>query len=268
MRLLTDFFLALIRPTRGITRALIQLALRLHWDSLALWMTHYAIAIYRRACPDPIDATYDNDIRVKLHLTQLMDANVYFLGMAGKDDGEAALLTKILRPDSIFVDIGGNLGQFALFAAKRVPQGKVHAFEPAPHNFARLQEHVQLNGFTNVVLNQAAVAKTAGTITIFVPRNYNSGAISIYPDQSWDADERIVPTIRLDDYALENQLARVDVIKLDIEGAELDALEGSLNMLRQHRPDVLMEATISIMERAGRSRENLVVHPRSSSKNR
>mgnify|MGYP001178256583 CR=1 FL=1 len=66
-------------------------------------------------------------------------------------------------------------------------------------------------------------------------------------------DVEEVKAIRLDDYASARQLAKVSLIKIDVEGAEMDVLEGSMNLLRTHQPQVLMELTVEIQERANRT---------------
>jgi FkbM family methyltransferase len=237
--------------THGITQKIIRFcASRPALDSLALFLTHYAIAIYRRVCTEQsIVTSYDRDLQIAVRLTSLLEANLYFLGIDGKDRGEFLLFKRMIKPDFVVLDVGGNIGQTALIAAKRATHGSVYVFEPSSNNYERLISNINLNQFKNVNTIHAAVSNQIEPLKIYKPRTYNSGAISAYPDVDWEADVEIVPCVRLDDY----KFSRVDVIKLDVEGAELDVLEGAKTLIHQLRPHVLMEVTVSILNRAQRS---------------
>lgn len=223
-------------------------------NGVGVLLAHYSIALFRKVCSsEPVLSTYDGDVKIWLRLTSLLEANIYFLGVDAKDRGEVVLLKRLLQPDWVALDVGGNVGQIALLMAKRVPQGMVHVFEPSSDNFRRLQSNVRLNSFTNIITNHAAVSNQAATIEIFAPRTYNTGAISIYPDRSWEMDSETVSAIRLDDYSRDQNLAAIALIKIDVEGAEMDVLEGAIGLLQNQRPVVLMEVTASILQRANHS---------------
>lgn len=228
-------------------------------DRVFYVLTKYAVAVFRRLCSDdPVITTYDDNIKIALRMTKLLEAIIYFQGVDTKDRDEVALLKTLIRPDSTVLDVGGNVGQIALLAAKRAPQGGVHVFEPFADNYQQLLRNLALNGFTNVFPNNNAVSSQSGQITLYAPRTYNTGAISSYPDAQWNADTETVDTVRLDDYVQEHAVAHVDIMKLDVEGAEMDVLEGSERILREHRPDVLMEVTMRILRRANRSSQDIL----------
>lgn len=219
-----------------------------------LFLLDYAIAIFRRLCTsEPILTAYDDDLKIWLRLTKLLESNLYFLGMDGKDRGETRFFKKIVQPDDVVFDVGGNIGQMTLIAAKRASWGAVHVFEPAQDNYQRLVSNVEINQFKHVTTNKNAVSNRDMNITLYAPRTYNTGAISMYPDSTSEMDVEEVKAIRLDDYVATHQIPKVSIIKIDVEGAEMDVLEGSLNILRTHQPRVLMELTVEIQERANRT---------------
>ncbi|MDZ4770924.1 MAG: FkbM family methyltransferase [Chloroflexota bacterium] len=249
----------IICAARGLVQRVIRFCFGVPaLEGVALWLLHYAIAVFRRVCDDtPIAAVIDGDIHMGLRLTSLLESNLYFLGMDGKDRGEVVLLRRLTKPGMTCLDIGGNVGQIALLLAKRAAPAHVHVFEPSSANHARLLDNIARNRFNNITVTRAAVSNNTDPLTLHIPRTYNTGAVSLYPDASWTSDTEIVPTVRLDEYAAVHALTQVDLIKIDVEGAEMDVLEGADALLKAHRPLVLMEATQTIVERAGRTLEEI-----------
>jgi FkbM family methyltransferase len=140
------------------------------------------------------------------------------------------VVTRLVRPGQLVVDVGASIGYYTLIFADLVgPQGKVYAFEPDPTNFALLRRNVRLNHHRNVVLERAAVADRSGQLTLYLAHE-NVGDHRIF-DYYGDRRGLSVPCLRLDD-----RLAgeRIDLIKLDIQGAEWSALRGMDDVLRKN----------------------------------
>ncbi|MEZ4595202.1 MAG: FkbM family methyltransferase [Chloroflexota bacterium] len=140
-----------------------------------------------------------------------------------------------LQPGIVFVDVGANIGYYTLLAASRLgPTGKIFAFEPGSANCALLQKSVAHNGFGIVQLFPNAVADT--TRTVGLRMDDSNGVIeATNPSEAME----MVTAVPLDE-ALADQ-PRIDVIKMDIEGAEGLALRGAIQLLRQHRPVLFTE---------------------------
>ena len=137
-----------------------------------------------------------------------------------------------LRPGDVVLDIGANIGYFTLIFAKGVgPAGRVFAFEPEPGNFALLEENVAANGYRNVALARLAVSDRAGRARLYLDAG-NAGDCRVY--DSHDHRPSVdVETVRLDDHLV--RLDRVDLIKMDIQGAEPAALRGMRGLLERNR---------------------------------
>jgi FkbM family methyltransferase len=158
--------------------------------------------------------------------------------------------TKAIAPGMTTLDIGAHYGFFSLAAAARVgPQGRVYAFEPAPATLAILRGHVRLNRFTDrLIVVPKVVADTVGVVKFYsegtsmsaslgkrnleelCPRHPAPGAI----------DETMVQSTTIDLFGREQGI-RPDVIKVDVEGAELLTLRGGRDTLIAFRPRVLCE---------------------------
>lgn len=153
----------------------------------------------------------------------------------------ARLLRRLLRPGSHFVDGGANLGYFTLLAARWVGRsGRVDAFEPDPANRQRLNAHLRLDRRLagQVRVHAAALSDRAGMLRLHHPdpARANHGQSSLFADLAPGGASVEVPLVRLDE-----TLGRTpDVIKLDVEGAELMALRGAARLLAGPRPPRLI----------------------------
>jgi FkbM family methyltransferase len=134
------------------------------------------------------------------------------------------------------VDLGANIGYFSLLAARLVGrEGKVYAFEPEPRNFGLLLKNIELNGYNNIVAVQKAVSNISGSISLFLHVK-DTGAHTIYQPEHAEKEfgECIeVQTVTVDEF-FEDKEQRIDVIKMDIEGAEMAALLGMDRVIREN----------------------------------
>jgi FkbM family methyltransferase len=172
---------------------------------------------------------------------------------------EAYLFWKMLRPGMTVIDAGAHIGQYTLLAATAVgPLGLVHSFEPVPSTFARLWENVTRSAMRNITINRAALWHERSTVTLKLPTvtAYHSGTWSIGSTDSQTSPEK-AETIALDDYAAQHGLTRVDVIKMDIEGAEPFAIAGGRELIERSRPTFFMEVNRMCLGQLGGSPESL-----------
>jgi len=144
---------------------------------------------------------------------------------------EVNLFKKLVSREMVVVDIGANFGYYTLIAANLVgDKGKVFAFEPEPENYALLVRNIEVNGYKNIIPVQKAISNKTGTTNLFLFEK-NKGQHTIYEPRSyWKSI--VVESITLDDYFSEQQDS-VDVIKMDIEGAEILALLGMDRIIKQ-----------------------------------
>lgn len=160
------------------------------------------------------------------------------------------VLTGLLSAGQTFVDVGANVGYFSLLAASRVgAAGRVIAFEPNPANCDLLRRSIAANEFEGVIaLHSVAVAESRQTIH-FSTAGVDSNGRVINPAEA-AAEVVALPTVEA--VALDEALdgvERVDVIKLDVEGAEARAWRGMQAVLARHRPTLLFEFSPTLLER-------------------
>ncbi|MCX5658505.1 MAG: FkbM family methyltransferase [Planctomycetota bacterium] len=163
------------------------------------------------------------------------------IAMGCHEHADLAVFRSLLKPGMCVVDIGANIGLYSAVAAKAVgPSGVVVAIEPAPHNFALIGQMASLNGFAQVRPVQAALSDRPGELKLYINAD-NTGDNRIYPG----AERRETVSVRaarLDDLWAESGYPPVDVIKMDIQGAEALAVDGMAKVLAgRPRLAMLME---------------------------
>jgi len=149
------------------------------------------------------------------------------------------LMKNTLRPGMTFIDVGANKGDFTLLAASRVgPQGRVLAFEPHPDNTYWLRQSIALNRFTNITLVEAALSNSNGRENLFEGSGSGQHSLLKQADgqRAW-----CVNTYRLDDYLAAEGIDQMDAIKIDVEGAEWQVLEGARGTLQRCKPVVYLD---------------------------
>ena len=150
-------------------------------------------------------------------------------------------LRRILKPGSHFADVGANIGYFTTIAAQLVgPTGRVDAFEPDPINRQRLQEHLAANRLAECVrVHPVGAGAEPGRVTLYHPKTdsgNNHGSASIFQSVVGESEPFTIDIVRVDE-----ALDRVpDLIKMDIEGAELSAIQGMTKLLQSERPPKLI----------------------------
>lgn len=153
------------------------------------------------------------------------------------------LFKRLLREGMAVIDVGAHVGYFTLLAAKLVgPQGKVYAFEAEPSTYRTLATNVKLNHYSNVVAVNQAVSDRAGRVDLFLSNVGSDGASGL--NRLYSAQERersvSVESTTLDDFLAAQRGPQVDLLKMDIDGWELHALDGMARLLRRPSPPNLI----------------------------
>ena len=230
-----------------VTRRLLRL-----WARTDIAIGYQYVAVERLApkSPTPVSTHLPNGCVMTCDLSEHVERQIYFQGVY--EPIEARLFTMLAQPGMVVVDAGSNVGQYSLLASTLVdPTGEVHSFEPSPRNFGCLREHIVMNRLTNVRANQRALWHQRETLTFGIPEGYanNSGS---FRSQVGGIEVQALP---LDEYA--RDFKRLDLIKIDVEGAEPLVLKGAMDTLRKFRPTLLMEVNREALEAIESSPEAL-----------
>lgn len=176
-----------------------------------------------------------------------------------------------LSPGAVFIDVGAHIGIDSLKASRVVgPSGQVIAVEPNPTTLGELNANIDASKATNVRVQPIALSDVEQELTLFdARRRGNSGSSSLSARNA--GDEGVAYKVRgrkLDDVVAELKLTRIDLIKADIEGAELMALRGAAHTLATFHPPLVLEVVPRQLENMGASVEELEAFIRSLGYNR
>ncbi|HEX8433225.1 MAG TPA: FkbM family methyltransferase [Longimicrobium sp.] len=156
---------------------------------------------------------------------------------------QTGLFERHVRPGHTVLDVGAHVGYYTLLSAVLAgPGGAVWSFEPNPRNARFLRSHAEINGLRAVRVTEAAVAASDGTARFDFGSGSGTGHLAT-------AGEIEVRTVRLDGFCAENGIAPA-VIKIDVEGAETDVLEGARDTLARYRPVIFLSTHGAEVHRA------------------
>lgn len=165
-------------------------------------------------------------------------------------DPELAYVQRRLRPGDVFVDAGAYHGWYTLLASRAVGlRGRVIAFEPNPDAFKILTRNLALNGCGNVSALDVALAGVDVSVSLFTTPD-DGVASSLGKVQGWEREVR-VSARRLDAVLKEMDIQHVTLLKIDVEGAESDLLNGAAATLTTSRPAVIFEVNPAAARNTG-----------------
>jgi len=193
------------------------------------------------------------DVRFECDLTDKVTREIYYAGFDRKD---CRILKRLVKPGAVILDVGANVGYFSLLCAKWIlGRGAVHAFEPFPKTVRRFERNVELNpGLQPVVhLHRSALSDFIGTMGMKVPDQGNQGCNFLNATGGSSVD-----VTTLDSFCEKEQLSRIDIIKIDVEGSEIALLRGAEETIRRFRPVLMVEVNPSTLKNFGKTPADLI----------
>lgn len=195
------------------------------------------------------------DYKLRLDPGDPNDLHYYFQRVGA---GYSFLMKRLLRLGDCVIDVGANVGYFSAVCAQRVGSaGHVHAIEASPFLFERLCQCVAEVPDGPIRAYHSAVWKSSGVVSFNAASN--SGWSALRENATFETVATVqVPAITLDEFVLRENIKRVRVLKLDIEGAETDALLGAPQLLKSSLVDcILVEAEPNRLNAFGHTGEEL-----------
>jgi len=185
-----------------------------------------------------------NGITFELDLSEVIDASLYY-----SDTFEASAeqaIANCIKPGMTAIDVGANIGYHTFALAKLAgPAGRVLAIEPTARAFNRLKRNAELNDFKNITFIKVGLGdKELGEVEINFQSSYRL-------DGSRDESKERVVLTTLDAVVREQNLPRVDFMKVDVDGFEGNVFRGAAETLRRFRPRMLFELTPAAMKANG-----------------
>jgi FkbM family methyltransferase len=165
-------------------------------------------------------------------------------------------LNGIINPDMNVIDVGANIGFYTLFFASIVKNGNIFAFEPIESFYKRLTEVININNIQNVICEKLIVSDSCSEIDIFL----GDCSARIHPEDNirWDFSKKEkVKSTTLDNYIDSKNIDKIDFIKIDVDGHEIEVLNGAKNSLNKFSPIMMVEFSKEAQHYSGHSLEEL-----------
>lgn len=184
--------------------------------------------------PPYINPRFDKGIEKKIYLT------------GSYEKGLLHLIDVLIGPEDIVVDAGANIGLISIFCGQKVGKhGLVLAFEPHPETAAILRRNIELNHLNQVKVFEQALGSEKGTAKIYSNLHINRGAASMVDFQEGSSSFEIQVDV-LDQVLLRNKLHKVNLLKVDVEGFEMEVLKGAKELLAsEDGPILVVECSIT-----------------------
>ncbi len=194
---------------------------------------------------------FDADLKLKIDRSRTMGASFYWAGF--HEFREFIFMHRFLKGDMVALDVGANLGEYTLFMAKRLGDGKVFSFEPMTKMVELLEKNIALNGFKNVQVCPFGLADRNYVAQVHEVDDPHEGLGTFYLGERKSKQATNVELRTLDSVFGSLNVNRIDFIKMDIEGSELHALKGGSKTMARFRPYVLIEINAPTYNAAGYS---------------
>jgi FkbM family methyltransferase len=177
----------------------------------------------------------------------------------GYEPETKALLSSFLKPGMVFVDLGANEGFFSVIASRLVGlTGRVLAIEPQARLEPVIRHNLKLNGGANVTLVQVAISDVSGATEFNLAPDTNTGSSGLARATRYANPTQAVRTLTLDTCLREHSLAKVDVMKIDIEGYEYEAVLGAKEIFRSQMVSrVMIEIHDKLLSARGRRPQDI-----------
>jgi len=206
---------------------------------------------------------FDGDLIMHLRLDEHMQSQIFWRGYYNRDI--QWVLRDVLKTGMVVVDAGANVGEVTLIAAKLVGEsGKVYAFEPQKDVAAELSVNVDANNFDQVSIELKGLSDEVGEKDIYTAScdfsdgSKNEGLATLYPSDRCHDEAGTIALDTLDNYVEQNNIRQLNLIKMDIEGAELPALKGCIKTLKRFKPYIIVEVQQETAIQAGYNAEDIL----------
>lgn len=216
-------------------------------------LTRLYFPLFAKSAPTQSIEKVRFGIKLSLNLQEYLQSWIYVFG--AYELPTVKFIRSYLRPGDTAIDVGGQIGYLSLVMATSADRAvSVLSFEPEHDNIRRFRTNVSLNQLRNIELIEQAAASSVGTLKLYLSADSNAGTHSTIRDNENVSDKFIeIPCTTIDHEVLNRSLERVDLIKIDVEGGEIDVIKGALNTLSTLRPVVITELGDALQKARGLS---------------
>ncbi len=200
-------------------------------------------------------AKTDRDIKIKVKSRDWIQKHILFKGEY--DTILTSYIKNNIKNDFIAIDAGANIGYFSLLLSKYCKNGHVYSFEPDVYNLEALKNNIDLNDKSNITINNTALWYQSEKLNLYRNNIDNCGMSSLKESENYIEILTEINAISLDGYFVLNKIKGVNFIKIDIEGAEFNALKGMKSLIQKHKPIIVIEIEDQHLSRFGHKKYDI-----------
>ena len=195
-----------------------------------------------------------NNINYNLDISDIVDWYIYY----GFIENSRQKLLRLIKKGNTIFDIGANVGDVSMNASIRVDvEGKVFAFEPDEINFKRFQSNLLVNNFCNITIINKGMGNISGEYFLSIIDENNLGMNKIVPVAN-NIKGSYIDIITIDEYVKEKNIKNIDLIKIDVEGFEMNVLLGGKNSINRFKPKLFVELDNNNLKEQGFSAKEII----------
>lgn len=214
-------------------------------------LTRLYFPLFAKSAPTQSIEKVRFGIKLSLNLQEYLQSWIYVFG--AYELPTVKFIRSYLKPGDTAIDVGGQIGYLSLVMATSADRKvSVLSFEPEHDNIRRFKANVALNELRNVELIEQAAGSSVGTLKLYLSADSNAGTHSTIRENENVSDKFIeIPCTTIDHEIQQRSLKRVDLIKIDVEGGEIDVINGALNTLTSMQPVLITELGDALQKARG-----------------
>lgn len=193
-------------------------------------------------------------IKYSLDISDYIQYCIYY----GIDFEPRNNLYNLVKDGTTVIDVGTNMGETLLNLALINKNGMNIGFEPVPFLFEKARRNIELNKPENVRLENLALSNEKSTLVFNLDNENNSGGIFLTSDAENKENPQIVQAVKFDDYVEQNNLENISLIKIDVEGFEMNVLKGAVQTIERDKPFLFVEVNNTFLQRQNSSAKMLI----------
>lgn len=193
----------------------------------------------------------------ELDLEDWVQKLVYLFGRYEYEKSETAAWIKLIKSNIDIIDIGSNFGYYSLIAAGSNSNVRIHAFEPSTQTYAKLVRNIKLNSFQNITTYNIGVSNIDGSFKLYLADKQNTGMTSLAEPDFFSGKSIDIKVVKLDGFLMTNYDNKLSLVKIDVEGNELNVLLGMKNLITSNKPVIFIEIINEYLNKFGHSAENV-----------
>lgn len=186
-----------------------------------------------------------NGLLMELSASDHIEKYLFWYGAYEKK--EVSTMQTLLHTDSVVVDIGANVGYYSLMAAEKVTTGHIYSFEPVSKNLEKLERNISLNKLTVIHPIQTAISNVSGRTVIYISADDNSGMSGLRAAENFSGQSETVKCLTLDEAVTAYNIPKINLVKIDVEGSEVNVLRGMTKTITEQLPVLLMEVSAATL---------------------